>query len=68
MNGIVMYLMPSISPMSWMRTTLRCVTWRASSSSCLKRRSMSRAATGSFVTSGRTTFTATITLSSVSHA
>ncbi len=30
-----------------MRTTFLCVTWRASSSSCLKRRSISRAAVGS---------------------
>ena len=41
MYGIVMYLMPSISPRSWMRTTFLCVTWRASSSSRLKRRSSS---------------------------
>ena len=41
---IVMYLMPPISPRSWMRTTFLCVTWRASSSSRLKRRSISAAA------------------------
>ena len=44
--GIVMYLMPSISPRSWMRTTFLCVTCRASSSSRLKRRSISAAAVG----------------------
>ena len=43
---IVMYLMPSISPRSWMRTTLLWVTSRASSSSRLKRRSTSRAVYG----------------------
>ncbi len=36
-----MYLMPSISPMSWIRTTCLSVTWRASSSSRLNRRSRS---------------------------
>ena len=41
MYGIVMYLMPSISPRSWMRTTFLWVTWRASRSSRLKRRSSS---------------------------
>ena len=43
MYGIVMYLMPSISPRSWMRTTFLWVTCRASSSSRLNRRSRSRA-------------------------
>ena len=47
MYGIVMYLMPSISPRSWMRTTFLCVTCRASSSSRLKRLSSSAAASGS---------------------
>ena len=59
--SIVMYLMPLISPRSWMRTTLRWVTWRASSSSRLNRRSMSRAASGSPPISGRMTFSATET-------
>ena len=44
MYGIVKYLMPSISPRSWMRTTFLWVTWRASSSSRLNRLSRSRAA------------------------
>ena len=39
--GIVMYLMPLMSPRSWIRTTLGCVTCLASSSSRLKRRSIS---------------------------
>ena len=66
--GIVMYLMPLISPRSWMRTTFLWVTCLASSSSLLKRRSKSRAAAGSAATSGRTTFRATATPSSASQA
>ena len=50
--GIVMYLMPSISPRSWMRTTFLWVTWRASSSSRLKRRSSRCAVAGSAVDVG----------------
>src|SRR5438445_61761 len=60
-NGIVRYLMPPTSPRSWMRTTLRWVTCRARSSSRLNRRSTSRAETGSAITSGRMTFSATAT-------
>ena len=41
MYGIVMYLMPLISPRSWMRTTFLWVTCRASSSSFLNRFSSS---------------------------
>jgi hypothetical protein len=67
-NDIVMYLMPEISPRSWMRTTFRCVTRRASSSSRLKRRWISAAAAGSAMISGRISLIATSTLSSVSHA
>ncbi len=66
--GIVMYLMPSISPKSWMRTTFLCVTWRASSSSRLNRFSISFAAAGSAIASGRMTLIATATSSSLSHA
>ena len=66
--GIVMYLIPSISPRSWMRTTFLWVTWRASSSSRLNRRSTSAAALASAITSGRMTLMATDTPSSASHA
>ena len=51
-----------------MRTTFLCVTCRASTSSRLKRRSMSAAASGSRMASGRMTFIATATLSSESQA
>ncbi len=40
-NDIEMYLRPSAMPRSWMRTTLRCVTWRATDSSRRKRASAS---------------------------
>ena len=66
--GIVMYLMPSISPMSWMRTTFGWVTCRASRSSRLNRFSRSRAASGSLAISGRTILSATPTPSSSSQA
>jgi hypothetical protein len=67
--GIVMYLMPSTSPRSWMRTTFLCVTCRASSSSRLNRRSTSWASEGSdAITSGRITLRATATASSESQA
>ncbi len=59
--GIVMYLIPPISPRSWMRTTFLWVTCRASSSSRLNRRSTSAAAPGSAMTSGRITLMATDT-------
>ena len=65
MYGIVMYLMPSISPRSWMRTTLLWVTWRASSSSFLKRFSISGETLRWAV---RITFSATATPSSASQA
>ncbi len=67
-NGIVMYLRPSTSPMSWTRTMFLCVTLRASSSSCLNRCSSIRAVSGSAATSGRTVFSATATPSSASQA
>ena len=67
-KGMVMYLTPSTSPMSWTRTMFLCVTLRASSSSCLKRRSSISAVSGSAATSGRTVFSATATPSSASHA
>ena len=51
-----------------MRTTFLCVTCRASSSSCLKRRSISRGGRGFAAASGRMTFSATATPSSASHA
>ena len=60
--------MPSISPMSWMRTTCLCVIWRASRSSRLKRCSTSAATLGSALTSGLMTLSATATPSSSSHA
>ena len=64
---IVMYLMPLISPRSWMRTTFLWVTCRDSSSSRLKRRSMSAATIGS--RSVRTNhFQRDATSSSASHA
>ncbi len=65
---IVMYLMPSISPRSWIRTTFLCVTSRASSSSRLKRRWISAAAAGFAMISGRISLIATSMLSSVSQA
>ena len=68
MYGIVRYLMPSISPRSWMRTTFLWVTWRASSSSRLNRFSRSRAIAGSAVISGRMILSATATPSASSHA
>ena len=57
-----MYLMPPTSPMSCTRTMFLCVTLRASSSSCLNRRSSMRAVSGSAATSGRIVFRATTTL------
>jgi len=51
-----------------MRTTFLCVTWRASTSSRLKRRSTSAPACGFAMISGRITLIATETFSSVSHA
>ena len=65
---MVMYLMPSTSPMSCTRTMFLCVTLRASSSSCLNRRSSMRAVDGSAATSGRTVLSATATPSSASQA
>ena len=63
---IVMYFSPLTSPRSWMRTTFLCVTWRASSSSLLKRLTWSRSVCSSAASACRIVLMATATPSSSS--